>query len=127
MNGTQISFRAKLGLQLQSKRLIVFAIAFATLQLAVGLLLLANESTSSLELYLPDWFPINAITSLWLIANFPSVIFGIIISGNVHQPNEIAVYIGSWIQWFIISFLISSRIKAFAMKKHERKETVEGH
>jgi hypothetical protein len=45
----------------------------------------------------------NLLTRL----NWPAVLVGFLISGNVHQPSEPGAYAAMFVQWFIIGWLVS--------------------
>ena len=45
----------------------------------------------------------NVLTDL----NLPALFLGIAASGNVHQPSEIATYLGIFVQWVLIGSVAS--------------------
>ena len=36
--------------------------------------------------------------------NLPAILVGILVSGNVHQPSEIACFIAMFVQWFVVGW-----------------------
>ena len=56
------------------------------------------------------WLP-----NLWGMVNFIPLIFGLIVSGNVHAPSESGIMIGVIIQWFIVGVVLSIRNPASSM------------
>jgi len=40
----------------------------------------------------------NVLTDL----NLPALFLGVAVSGNVHQPSKIAMYLGIFVQWAVI-------------------------
>ena len=47
--------------------------------------------------------PANALIMLCM----PALFVGMLVSGNVHQPSELAFYIAAFAEWFAIGFAIS--------------------
>ena len=60
----------------------------------------------------------NALTNL----NLPALFLGIVASGNVHQPSEIAVYIGIFVQWAIVGALVAWPILLWQASRQGRAE-----
>jgi hypothetical protein len=51
------------------------------------------------------WHPAigNALTQI----NLPAVFLGVVASGNVHQPSEVATYLGIFGLWALIGSLVA--------------------
>ena len=57
-----------------------------------------------------------------LIARFDALVFvpimmSILISGNVHMPSEFGIYLGFFIEWFIVGIAVSALVWTVARKK----------
>ena len=46
----------------------------------------------------------NALTLL----SFPALLLGTVVSGNVHQPSLFATYLGIFVQWAMVGFVVAS-------------------
>jgi len=53
-----------------------------------------------------------AIPNMWSALNVLPLIVGTMFSRNVHQPSDIAAYVGFFIQWFIVGLIVSEFISA---------------
>jgi putative effector of murein hydrolase LrgA (UPF0299 family) len=57
-----------------------------------------------------------------LIARFDVLVFvpimtSVLISGNVHMPSDFGIYLGFFIQWFIVGIVVGALVWTVARKK----------
>jgi hypothetical protein len=48
-----------------------------------------------------------SLPNAWRMLNFPAVLLGVVLSGNVHQSSLIGVVAGMILQWGVAGFLLS--------------------
>jgi hypothetical protein len=65
---------------------------------------LLQAESSPLREYLL-WHP--RARNIWLRANFPGVLLGFLVSGNVHQPSVAGYLLGITIQWAVVGLVAS--------------------
>jgi hypothetical protein len=53
-----------------------------------------------------------AIPNIFSALNILPLILGVMFSKNVHQPSDIATYVGFAIQWFIVGLIVSEFVSA---------------
>ena len=42
----------------------------------------------------------------WVYLNYPAFLIGMVSSGNYHTPAEWAVVLGTFIEWFVVAYVI---------------------
>ncbi|MBI3843991.1 MAG: hypothetical protein HY292_05055 [Planctomycetes bacterium] len=95
---------------------VIVGVCFALCEQSVSWLMFAQWSpVYRYFLYHVDF------SNLWSELNTIPLIVGFLVSGNVHQPNEIACIATELIQWFVIGFVVAHLfIGARAMLKGDR-------
>ncbi len=86
----------------RSKRRLLLAAGVGFASLLVSWLLLFQSSPFYTFFIWNVWFP-----DFWSIINLPAFLLGCIVSGNVHSPNAIATYVASFLQWFVVGYVLS--------------------
>ena len=71
--------------------------------MVVAMWLFHAEQSPAYEYFLWHTSIANAITTL----NLPALFLGIVVSGNVHQPSELATYAGVFVQWAVLGSVIA--------------------
>lgn len=49
----------------------------------------------------------SGVGNMLAILNLPALFLGIVVSGNVHQPSEIATYAAVFVQWTVLGCLVA--------------------
>jgi hypothetical protein len=55
----------------------------------------------------------TALPNFWSALNTLPVILGVLLGRNVHQPSDFGVYLGFFIQWFVVGYLLSVLVFAY--------------
>jgi hypothetical protein len=74
------------------------------------LLWLDNQRGGSVSGFLP--LP-PALPNFWSALNTLPLILGVLLGRNVHQPSDFGVYVGFFLQWFIVGYLLSVLVFAY--------------
>ena len=85
----------------QHYRGIIFAAAGASIAVAMWWLV-QGESSPFRGYFLYNVGLGNVLEAL----NLPSLLVGILASGNAHQPSEVVFFVAMFVQWFIIGWLV---------------------
>ena len=81
---------------------LLFASGLGLIDLAAWWLVMA-ESSPFHDYFLYHGAAGNVLAKL----NVPACLVGVLISGNVHQPSEVATFVAMFVQWFVVGWLIS--------------------
>jgi hypothetical protein len=78
---------------------------------AIGLLI-GGAMTLGTWLFSGESSPIHeyaiwhtGIGNVLITLNLPAIVLGVLVSGNVHQPSELATYAAIFIQWTVLGSL----------------------